>query len=485
MGLKSLPDDIISYIFEALTYSQIIKAGVTCRRWNVVSLSNELWKRILCRDYKIPLNTNIRPEASGWKEEYRRLNDDTPNILSEELKCHDEVSHVSFSNSGNFFVTCSKDGFLIVWKIDQLGLTSLRFAQNMKIHGWQMPLASKFNSNDSLLLVAGIINNIHGIIAIYACEEVGDYVIICRIRNEPFDAIGAWCDLSGRLTVEDAIFHICRAYPGERHSHPGDVYKNVAFKFRNRNYLRILRSLIVSNRKIFPNDAIIPSQELDPGEQRRFFEEQVPGEICETMLRDNQFCLIFLCSASTSIPHQLGFKRLYPNDLSSVPVISKPDTLIEMHGHIVGIAQDREGRYLYVNVRSWLNGAVPTEGVPPPIDTTVEMRVVDLKDFTLTERVYRGHKGNTPTVGAFFLYVDVVNTFVGSGSEDGNALVWDKYYGCQLAANKHDECVSCVAFSPSDRHVMVSVGDDHKIKVWMSKRRARSRQNQETCISVL
>ena len=42
------------------------------------------------------------------------------NDLSEELDVHlDEVIHVSFSNSGKDFVTCSEDGYLIVWDIHQ------------------------------------------------------------------------------------------------------------------------------------------------------------------------------------------------------------------------------------------------------------------------------------------------------------------------------------------------------------------------------
>jgi len=306
--------------------------------------------------------------------------------------------------------------------------------------------------------------------------------------------MGAWCDnntwLSGRLAEDplmfnlDATVHMSRTYSGETHGlnfpNSGDVYKNVALKFRNHindgsNYLRCL---IVSNRKHFLNDSVFPSYaEFAANTHLRENEEQEPDKICKTLLEENQFCLIFLCSGSTSIPHQLGFKRLYPDDLSSIPVISEPDRLIEMHGHIVGITQDREGRYLYVNVRRWPEGAVPTEDDPPPIDSWIEMRVVDLKDLTVQEQVYRGHKGYTDSKGAFYIYLDVSNTFVGSGSEDGRALIWEKHYGCQLAANKHDECVNCVAFSPRDRHVMVSVSDDHKVKIWMSKSRAKSRKN--------
>ena len=68
--------------------------------------------------------------------------------------------------------------------------------------------------------------------------------------------------------------------------------------------------------------------------------------------------------------------------------------------------------------------------------------------------------------------------FVGSGSEDGCAFIWDKHYGCQLATNKHDDVVNCVAFSPTDSHVMVSGSDDHKVRVWISTSRARCLQKK-------
>jgi len=191
-------------------------------------------------------------------------------------------------------------------------------------------------------------------------------------------------------------------------------------------------------------------------------------------------CLVYLTNSGiTSIPHQIGLQRLYPGNTSSIPIISEPEVVLEMHGHIVGIAQDREGRYLYVNVRRWPEGAVPTDDDPPPIDSWIEMRVVDLRDLTVKEQVYRGHRGYTDSEGAFYIYLSISDRLVCSGSEDGAAMVWDKYYGCKIATNKHDKVVNCVALSPRDLDIMVSVSDDHKVKVWMSKSRSRSRQNRK------
>ena len=38
-------------------------------------------------------------------------------------------------------------------------------------------------------------------------------------------------------------------------------------------------------------------------------------------------------------------------DLTSVPVISAPDLVIDMKAHVVGLALDRSGRHLFVNIR--------------------------------------------------------------------------------------------------------------------------------------
>ena len=91
-------------------------------------------------------------------------------------------------------------------------------------------------------------------------------------------------------------------------------------------------------------------------------------------------------------------------DLTSVPVISGPDLVIDMKAHVVGLALDRSGRHLFVNIRyfccclllmahivksqpnltqlmcrRWPEGAVPSPNLPPPIASEIEMRVLDLK----------------------------------------------------------------------------------------------------------
>ena len=86
---------------------------------------------------------------------------------------------------------------------------------------------------------------------------------------------------------------------------------------------------------------------------------------------------------------------------------------------------------------------------------------------------YYGHKGYTDSLGAFYIYLDTSDTLVSSGSEDHRAYIWDKKYGCKLAVNSHENVVNSVAFNPLDSETLVTVGDDHKVKIWISKKKRR------------
>ena len=53
--------------------------------------------------------------GTTWYEEYQRLVQNVPMVLTEVLKAHShQVLHVSFSHNGKMFATCSKDGLVIV-----------------------------------------------------------------------------------------------------------------------------------------------------------------------------------------------------------------------------------------------------------------------------------------------------------------------------------------------------------------------------------
>ena len=83
---------------------------------------------------------------------------------------------------------------------------------------------------------------------------------------------------------------------------------------------------------------------------------------------------------------------------------------VELHGHVVGIALDHSGRFLFANVRRWDQsgtsnivllprwplGAQPNRGEVPPIAQEIEMVVIDLNTLQILPKTYTGHKGFTP-----------------------------------------------------------------------------------------
>ncbi|VDO80856.1 unnamed protein product [Soboliphyme baturini] len=157
-------------------------------------------------------------------------------------------------------------------------------------------------------------------------------------------------------------------------------------------------------------------------------------------------------------------------------IFDVPDKVIEMHGHIIGMALSNDGRYLFLNVRPWPPGCYVSDPLePPPIAMQIELRVVDLETLQLTDSLYMAHKGYTPNDQCFFIFLDAAGPYAASGSEDNFGYIWDRYYDCLIAKVPHQSVVNCVAFNPTDPEMMVTVSDDRSIKVWESKRRiARS-----------
>ena len=208
--------------------------------------------------------------------------------------------------------------------------------------------------------------------------------------------MGTWCDdntwMTGNIITRqdfmavDADIRIHRLVSPGPGLGPGTVIPltNLALKYRyptndGSNYFRCL---LVSNRRMFSNDKIFPDYNTSFRHSTNIITtlEQDNHEDGFNEAYSNQdVVLIFLCNGNTSTPHQLGFKRLYPENVSHVPVISEADKVIDMRGHIVGIALDRTGQYLYVNIRKWPDGARPALHLPPPIATEIEMHVLDLK----------------------------------------------------------------------------------------------------------
>nr|KAG5689015.1 hypothetical protein BaRGS_030666 [Batillaria attramentaria] len=181
--------------------------------------------------------------------------------------------------------------------------------------------------------------------------------------------------------------------------------------------------------------------------------------------------LIFTMGEETYTPHLIGIKRmrlqdvlgeraengdldpagevrLLPNVDENLQGMDRPrddvDHMINMHGHIVGMALSPDHRYLYVNSRQWpQNYSIQKVLEPPPIAQEIDIHVIDLQTLTEVGTIMRSHKAYTPNDECFFLFLDISDRYVAS-----------------------------VAFNPKDEEMLVTVSDDFKIKIWRSRRAA-------------
>uniref|UniRef100_A0A1B0BQ21 F-box domain-containing protein n=1 Tax=Glossina palpalis gambiensis TaxID=67801 RepID=A0A1B0BQ21_9MUSC len=221
--------------------------------------------------------------------------------------------------------------------------------------------------------------------------------------------------------------------------------------------------------------------------------------------------LIFSTGSKTYTPHQIGIKRIrnitFPKKLDPGPSLKeriaakkaaeqqnqfrdpdpdwwdyeavadrfdKVDKVIDLHGHIIGMALSPDHRYLYVNTRPWPKNYIITNPLePPPIAQEIDIHVIDLMTLKRIGNMLRAHKAYTPSTECFFIFLDVCDDYVASGAEDMHAYLWDRYYGISLAKYKHTDVVNSVAFNPKDNEMLVTTSDDFTIKIWRSRAKAK------------
>lgn len=153
------------------------------------------------------------------------------------------------------------------------------------------------------------------------------------------------------------------------------------------------------------------------------------------------------------------------------------DALIDLEGHIIGLGLSPDNRFLYVNSRPWPVDCVISNPLdPPPISQEIDIHVIDLQTLKKVGTMLRAHKAYTPNTECFFIFLNVSENFVGSGSEDRHAYSWERYYGICLASYPHTDVVNSVAFNPKDDQMLITTSDDYEVKIWRSQALTREQQ---------
>ncbi|KAH3836636.1 F-box/WD repeat-containing protein 5-like [Dreissena polymorpha] len=153
------------------------------------------------------------------------------------------------------------------------------------------------------------------------------------------------------------------------------------------------------------------------------------------------------------------------------PKPDSPDQLMDLSGHVTGLCLTPDQRFLYINCRPWIGEIDRTDPwATPELSHDIEVRVIDLVTLTDLGIQYKGHKGFSPSNMCCFVFLDVCNDFVASGSEDAKGYIWDRHYRTLLGTYEHEPgVVNAVAFNPVQQQYLVTVSDDKTIKIWRSK----------------
>ncbi|KAB7505563.1 F-box/WD repeat-containing protein 5 [Armadillidium nasatum] len=516
----TLPDSILLKIFSYLNVAHISVISLVCSSWYRVAQDEFLWKRFFLEDFQISKKKKLAPGKTSWIAEYRRLIEEIPLVECECLEEHyHQVLHVSFSHNGEMFATTSKDGFVVVWASSYPA--EMLFYKDMKLYSWKYTQFSQFNSTDDLLLVSGVhfgSSSTSGEIAVFNLED--NFKLQCRVLNKPYDIFGTWFNdeylLSGELKwlgqmVSANIIWLNKANQGLESEHEAILSRMYQFYNINASSIRTLLAhgnppslpIFQSSDKNCPSTFGVSSKD----------EEETSIDPCVKCYQTSpEKLLIFTTGSKTYSPHQIGIKRVknfkiptiidvgpclkerieqrdMERELRNQGLLQRPDWLnyesvkdkfdiidhvFDLHGHIIGMNLSPDHRFLYVNSRPWpQNYTIENPLHPPIIAQEIDIHVIDLVDMKEVGSLLRSHRAYTPNAECFFIFLDVSQDYVASGAEDKHGYLWERNYETCVARLRHTDVVNSVAFNPVDPETLVSVSDDHRIKIWRSRRRTR------------
>lgn len=467
-----LSDPLLVHIFSFLPARNVAFVGRVSKRWYRITNDDIIWKKLFYRDWKISRLVARANEKDSWKQEYIRLQYNIPRVQSEILTEHsDKVLHVSYSHNGKMFATSSVDGSIKLWNSDYPA--TIRCSHNMKQHKWVYVHHSKFNRDDTHLLVSGVcVPN----------TPLGQIMVLDVIKNEfvfetvnsPFNAIGTWYDntrffSNGRTVVcfEGSVFIMSTIFI---HNIVLKTHKQIFRFFHKITVPNLIRNIMVADCDMVKDSV---------------------GEGSRGTLPINVKYFIFVIESEIPVPHQIGIKRITSSveeerarcffylkrgDMfeNQENKHEKMDLLIDFHANISGTALSPDGRYVYVNIRPWPENyiyIVEDLTQPPPTSEEMEIRVIDL--FTLNEvgTKLRSHKSFTNNDKYCSVNLDISKMYIASGSSENCACLWERNYGIYLNKFPHEKKVSSVAFNSSDSETLITVSHDSKIKVWRSQNR--------------
>ncbi|XP_033750720.1 F-box/WD repeat-containing protein 5-like [Pecten maximus] len=538
-----LTDGILLVIMSFLDAKSLMSAAKTCKHWYRVAHDNSLWKDLVVKKVSskdLQSNQGLAKaeeefrkgdRVSTWKDEYVRMEDESPLILSETLEGHtDEIYHINFSSSGNLFSTTGRDASVRVWKF---GYPCTLYAENTDLDSILVYTRfSDFNQSETLLLVAGIASYIMGADSCTLILSLKGLEILYAVSGSNANFRGCWLDdtsfLNGThiFTPSGQRRFLIKKHTvtQERRKSDQKIQTLIAKMDSKGQHIMMLHPYCRNNdfaRIVYlPTRCLPPSMTTSPmgpspmgplSEHFEYIDSEQPddkseatttksgnvegqpsssqGSLASCSAHEDVSPVLILANNTEEYP-STGFLSFYrvpetaEQSLEACKNFSSADA--DCPGGLVGMRLSSDNRYIAFNYRSCtMEDGEYDHGC---YVKNIDLKVYDLHKMCFTDIVYKGHSA-TSEDHLSYIFPTVSDHYIASGSEVEKGFLWDRHFGNILGELEHaaqpgNGGVNATVFHPYSEEVLISLGDDRKIKVWRSKRLLRELGHSDTSISV-
>jgi len=438
-AILNLPKAMVVAILSESSWNSVLKFGGASLGCRDVAHDKHLWEVLLQRH-----------EGKAWGENNPLCGDlrnrDCRSILLRNVKeiptelvfrlCdhEDEILHLSFSFSGIFLATASRDGFSFVYDF-RSPTPTLKY--RIHLNGGLGSIGSKvgWSPDDQYLALSSIKSNGSG------CLEV------FRVSDQ--ECTRLWETQSGTFDLYACI-----------HS-TGLLYGSMA----------PADNILSTNLSVFQMNGMLTGNVLLSSELCKWQKNQFHVPVCG----QKWFAAI---TGTNAVQNDILFCSQIAIEGSQLELIGQPIHQIE-NGPILAVCLTPNEDAVLVNTRPYRNESWKSnlELSQTQFDQTRATEISDVCELHLWAlsdsgvqlvAQFSGHKGYTPHDSPFVLFIDTSadGEYIASGSEDCDVHVWNKSHQISHKLRGHQEVVNAVSWRRNHAGQLASASDDHTVCVW-------------------
>ncbi|XP_022329396.1 F-box/WD repeat-containing protein 5-like isoform X2 [Crassostrea virginica] len=460
-----LTDPILLDVFSYLDSHDLITAAQICKNWYRVSQDETLWRRLVFKrlgcSYSCPVDAT-------WKTELKRLIYHVPVQLHQTCEEHkDEIFYVCFSSNGEMIATCGKDGYVKVWKYgsntellysmqlfeDYEYINYVEFNEaNTHIIAHCRPATEEILDMDSSLVIFSITKG--SLCPVAVMEEV-------------FPSFrGTWLDNQMFLSAsDDAVTQL-------------DL---LACKFQEDDIaFSTMEDLVLTENieskivlKISFEDDFSPEfvKVIDWSEWKGETSNCNASNSSVRSATSEKVVALYVSEPDNFSRNKLAFYRINL-DLAS-PVTSEPLRTIDVT--CLGLQLSMDHRVLVCNIRRITN----VDDGELHIEKDVVTMVVSMQNSETSPDMFGENFPLERPQTSKHVFPSVSPDYLATESDPDVIFIWDRRSHQVISKLSHaipgkENGVSAVAFHPADQEVLVTVSDDCKLRIWMSRNKINS-----------